>query len=110
MFSLVLVLRGVALLILLIVMVVYFNSGDILIKQFILANVLFLLSIFDAGGLKRLAIISIVLAIIVLIGTAQSYMADAAMIEVTILNVIAFVFLIIVSVRTIMRTYSNKER
>ena len=90
------------------VVFVYFDSGALLIKQFILANVLFLLSIFNAGSEKRLAIISILLAVIAIAGTIQSFMASEKLEGVVIFTAVIFLFLITVSVQTLIQIYSNK--
>ena len=79
----------------------YVNSGDLQIKQFIAANVLFVLSLFGVASIKRIAIISIVLAIIIPLGVAQLYLEGKTTVELVIIYVAIFAYLIMVAVRAI---------
>lgn len=101
MLSLTLALRAAAILLLLMIAFGYVNSGELQIKQFIAANVLFILSVFGNNNQKRIAIISLLLAIIILVGTIQTHMAGQTTIVVTIVNSVIFIYLAIVAARSI---------
>ena len=101
MFSLVLTLRVIAIAMLLIMAIGYINAGDLQIKQFIAANILFILSLFGAANIKRIAIISIFLAIIIPLGVVKSYLDGAAAIEYVFIYVVMFVYLILVALRIV---------
>ena len=101
MLSLTLALRAAAILLLLMIAFGYVNSGELQIKQFIAANVLFILSVFGNNNQKRIAIISLLLAIIILVGTIQTHMEGQTTIVVTIVNSVIFIYLAIVAARSI---------
>ena len=101
MLSLTLALRAAAILLLLMIAFGYLNSGELEIKQFIAANILFILSIFGENNQKRMAVISLLLAIIILIGTIQTHLAGETTMVFTIVNSVIFVYLAIVAIRTI---------
>ena len=101
MLSLTLALRAAAILLLLMIAFGYLDSGELQIKQFIAANVLFVLSIFGDNNQKRIAVISLLLAIIILVGTIQTHLAGEATIIVTVVNSVIFIYLAIVAARAI---------
>ena len=101
MLSLVLTLRVIAITMLLIIAIGYINVGDLQFKQFIAANVLFVLSLFGAANIKRIAIISIVLAVIIPLGVVQSYLDGKTAIEYVLIYVVMFVYLMLAAVRAI---------
>ena len=103
MLSLTLTLRAIAILLLLMIAFGYLNSGELQIKQFIAANVLFFLSVFSAASEKRIAVISLVLAIIISAGAIQSFLAGESTMMLVIVNVIIFAYLMLVSVLTFKR-------
>lgn len=103
MLSLTLTLRAIAIFLLLIIAFGYLNSGELQIKQFIAANVLFFLSVFSAISEKRIAFISLVLAIILAVGTIQSFLAGETAIVLVGANLIIFAYLALVSVLTFKR-------
>ena len=101
MLSLTLTLRAIAILLLLMIAFGYLTSGEIQIKQFIAANVLFILSIFGADNGKRIAVVCLALAIIIPVGTIQSYLAEKTTVTVAIVNIIIFIYLAIVALSVI---------
>ena len=101
MLSLHLVLRIVAVIMLLLMIVGYAVSVEMQIKTFVAANILFLLSMFGAGNLNRVAIISLILAIIISAGAIQSYLEKEVAIEFAVINVAMFVYLALVAINTI---------
>ena len=101
MLSLTLALRAAAILLLLMIAFGYLNSGELQIKQFIAANVLFILSVFGDNNQKRIAIISLLLAIIILVGTIQTHMAGQTTVVVAVVNSVIFIYLAIVAARSI---------
>ena len=103
MLSLTLTLRAIAIFLLLLIAFGYLNSGELQIKQFIAANVLFFLSIFSAISEKRMAVISLVLAIIIAVGAIQSFLAGESTIVLVVVNVIIFGYLALVSILTFKR-------
>ena len=101
MLSLTLALRAAAILLLLMIAFGYLNSGELQIKQFIAANVLFVLSIFGDNNQKRIAVISLLLAIIILVGTIRTHLEGEVTAVVTVVNSVIFVYLAIVAARSI---------
>lgn len=101
MLSLTLTLRAAAIILLLMIAFGYLNSGELQIKQFIAANVLFVLSIFSENNQKRIAVISLLLAIIILVGTIRTHLAGETTIVVAVVNVVIFIYLAIVAARAI---------
>ena len=101
MLSLTLALRAAAILLLLMIAFGYLNAGELQIKQFIAANVLFVLSIFGENNQKRIAVISLLLAIIILVGTVQSHLAGETTIVFAVVNSVIFIYLAIVVARAI---------
>ncbi len=101
MLSLTLALRAAAILLLLMIAFGYLNAGELQIKQFIAANILFILSIFGENNQKRIAVISLLVAIIILIGTIQTHLAGETTIVVAVVNSVIFIYLAIVAARSI---------
>ena len=101
MLSLTLALRAVAILLLLMIVFGYLNSGELLIKQFIAANVLFALSFFSASGGRRIAVIVLALAVIIPLGVVQSYSIGKAPLELAIVTVVIFIYLAIIAIQSI---------
>lgn len=100
MLSLTLTLRAIAILLLLMIVFGYLNSGELLIKQFIAANVLFVLSFFSASGGRRIAVIVLALAVIIPLGVVQSYSIGKAPLELAVVTVVVFIYLAIVAIQS----------
>ena len=101
MLSLTLTLRAIAILLLLMIVFGYLNSGELLIKQFIAANVLFVLSFFSDSGGRRIAVIVLALAVIIPVGVVQSYAIGKAPLELAAVTVVVFIYLAIVAIQSI---------
>lgn len=103
MLSLVLSLRAIAILLLLMIAFGYLSSGELQIKQFIAANILFALSLFGTNNQKRIAIISLLLAIIISVGAVRMYLEGEIAAAFAVAQVIMFVYLAIVAIQTMKR-------
>ena len=77
----------------------YLNSGELQVKQFIAANVLFVLSLFGANNLKRIATVSLALAVIIAAGTIQTYLAGENTAVVAVSTIVLFIYLALVAIR-----------
>ena len=98
MWSLTLALRAVAILMLITIVFAYVNSGELQLKQFIAANVLFVLSLFTENQQKRLAIVSLALAVIISIGTVRAHVVEQESLMVVLVNLIGLIYLAVAAV------------
>ncbi len=94
-------LRAIAVLVIMMVIAQYFSSNELHIKPFISANILFVLSIFGSNHIKRIAIASLALAVIIPAGIIQSYLEGRVTIEIVVINVLMFAYLAMVAIQTV---------
>ena len=67
----------------------------------LLANILFVISVFSRSRPRRIAVISMALAVIIPIGAFRSYVNGETSFIVTMLNVLLFVYVAYVSLQTL---------
>ena len=81
----------------------FFYGSTVPLVPVIAANIIFVTSIFSRNQPRRVAVISIALAVIIPVGAIRSYTRGDATLTVAILNLLIFAYVAYISLQTLRR-------